>query len=198
MRIFKVAGRFLNHATFTKHCNLQVRSYISSFWIFAVFQEKCLKSDSKKRSTKNIEKWAQGGPQSEPKWCRIHEKSPKKLENVEKCVIFEGSFFHWFFFKPKKRFSWFLGSPKTLKILKTWPCGGNGKRSLESDITMLLAAAMCGNWCYNVALCCALLCSAVLQFVLLCSAVLCCALLCSAVLCCVLLYSALLCSAGCC
>ena len=79
------------------------------------------------------------------------------------------------------------------KSLKTWPCGGNGKRSLESDITMLLAAAMCGNWCYNVALCCALLCSAVLHFVLLCSAVLCCAVLCSTVLC-----SALLCSAALC
>ena len=31
MRIFKVASICLNHATFTKHCNLQVRSYIFSF-----------------------------------------------------------------------------------------------------------------------------------------------------------------------
>ena len=63
---------------------------------------------------------------------------------------------------------------------------------------MLLAAVICGNLCYNVALRCALLCSAVLHFVLLCSAVLCCALLCSAMLCCALPCFAVLCRVLCC
>ena len=62
MWILNAVCIFLNLATFTKHCILQVRSYFFSFWIFAFFLKKCWKNGSKILSRKIIEKWGLGVP----------------------------------------------------------------------------------------------------------------------------------------
>ena len=84
----------------------------------------------------------------------------------------------------------------TPKSRKTKPCGGNVKRSLESDILILASAAICGIWCCNVTIWCYQLLSAAIYQKLL-SAAACCYLLCCFLLfficCCWLLLVAAIC-----
>ena len=63
----KVVCFFLNQATFTKHCNLQVRSYVFTFRVFAFFLKKRPKNDTKIGYAEIIKKWGHGDPKIDPK-----------------------------------------------------------------------------------------------------------------------------------
>ena len=92
---------FLNLATFTKHCILQVRSYVFSFWVFVIFVKKRWKNNCKIGYTKIIEKWGQEGPKIATKWLRINEKTPENLKNHQKISFGRYMFFNDFL-SPKK------------------------------------------------------------------------------------------------
>ena len=106
---------FLNQATFTKHCILQVRSYVFSFWVFVIFVKNRWKNDCKIGYTKIIEKWAQGGPKIATKWLRINEKKSEKLKNHQTNKFLVIPFFQWFFESRKNK----KKTPKSW----TWPSG---------------------------------------------------------------------------
>ena len=77
---------FLNQATFTKHCNLQVRSYVSSFRVFAFFLKNVPKMIPKWDTRKSSKNEAMGVPKSTQngqtfvKQCLEIAKSSKKVQ----------------------------------------------------------------------------------------------------------------------
>ena len=78
----KAVWTFLKHATFTKHCILQVRSYVFSFCVVVFFCEKSLKKWVQNRMQKNHRKMSPRGSQD--------HKTPKICL---KTMLFEGSIF---------------------------------------------------------------------------------------------------------
>ena len=207
MWIYKVASIFSNQATFTKHCNLQVRSYIFSFWFFAFFQRKWYKNASKIRYQKTSKKHPRRVPKVTPNGPEFAKNHQKYSKYVKKSWYLRYQFFIVFFWAKKTIFLIFRIplDPENLTL--------RGKRKAQFGIWCYNAASCCYPWklvlqrcplLYSVVLCCATLCSAVLCCALLCWALLCCCLLLVAAGCCWLLLVAASCcwlllfDAGCC
>ena len=70
----------------------------------------------------------------------------KKCPSWLKNLLFGGSHF-----KPRKKLRKQKKTKKGPEAIEP-DLAGERKAHVESDVTMLLSAAICGIWCYNVAI----------------------------------------------